>query len=157
MFQYACMQIGLLLVAIAIGYAAAARWPAPKKQITLAPDNQVVIDKGRAIYARHCASCHGLDLEGQPNWRQRDAEGNLPAPPHDASGHTWHHADKQLIELTKYGLGALLGEKNFKTRMPAYEGVLSDREIVAVLSYIKSRWPGEIRARHDKINAATAE
>ncbi len=37
--------------------------------------------------------------------------------------------------------------------MPAYDGVLSDAEIVAVLSWIKSRWPPAVRAQHDAVNA----
>ena len=36
--------------------------------------------------------------------------------------------------------------------MPIYDGVLSDKEIVAVLSYIKSQWPAEIQSRHDRLN-----
>ena len=36
--------------------------------------------------------------------------------------------------------------------MPIYGGVLSDDEIVAVLSWIKAQWPPEIRQRHDEIN-----
>ena len=154
MFQYPHSRIILLLIALVIGLAALVWWPARELQIVLAADNRAVVEKGRAIYAEHCASCHGVSLKGQPNWRERDAEGYLPAPPHDASGHTWHHADKQLFGLTKYGLGAMLGDKSFKTRMPAYEGVLNDSEIIAVLSYIKSRWPKETQARHNKINAA---
>ena len=154
LFRYPRALFILLFGTLAIGFAAFMWWPTPELGFVLAPDNKIFAVKGRAIYAEHCASCHGVNLEGQPNWRQPDGEGYLPAPPHDQSGHTWHHADKQLFELTKYGLGAMLSDKNFKTRMPAYEGVLSDREIIAVLSYIKSRWPQEIQARHDKINAA---
>lgn len=122
--------------------------------ISLTPANSTVVQQGRQIYSEHCASCHGANLEGQPNWRQRDEDGYLPAPPHDAAGHTWHHSDRQLFELTKIGLGAMLGDKNFKTRMPAYRDVLDDNQILAVLSFIKSRWPSEIQSRHDKINAA---
>lgn len=123
-------------------------------EIALKPKSAAVVSKGRLIYVENCASCHGAQLEGQPNWRQRDEEGYLPAPPHDASGHTWHHSDRQLFELTKHGLGVILGDKNFKTRMPAYGNQLSDQEILAVLSYIKSTWPADIQSRHDKLNAA---
>ncbi len=154
MFQYHRLPIVLLLIALGIGAVAWIWWPTHQLQIVLAADDRSIVEKGRAIYAEHCASCHGVDLEGQPNWRQRDTDGYLPAPRHDASGHTWHHSDKQLFDLTKYGLGAMLGDKHFKTRMPAYEGVLGDSEIIAVLSYIKSRWPKATQARHDKINAA---
>lgn len=119
----------------------------------LTPDNVAVVERGKEVYARHCAACHGKELEGQPNWRVRDEEGYLPAPPHDATGHTWHHTDKKLFELTKYGLADLAGD-DYKTQMPAYDGILSDQDIIAVLSFIKSRWPSNIRKRHDRLNSA---
>jgi len=157
MFQYPLSLYILMLIALVTALAALVWRPARELQFVLAADNRAVVEKGRTIYAEHCASCHGVNLEGQPNWRERDAEGYLPAPPHDASGHTWHHADRQLFELTKHGLGAMLGDTSFKSRMPAYDGVLNDREIIAVLSYIKSRWPKETQARHNKINSARAK
>jgi mono/diheme cytochrome c family protein len=36
--------------------------------------------------------------------------------------------------------------------MPGFEKVLTDSQIVAVLSYIKSRWSENVRRRHDQIN-----
>jgi cytochrome c len=54
------------------------------------PLNARQVASGRSIYDRHCASCHGGNLEGQPEWRSRLPNGRLPAPPHDDSGHTWH-------------------------------------------------------------------
>lgn len=110
-----------------------------------------VIALGRAIYASQCAACHGANLEGQPNWRQRKANGRMPAPPHDETGHTWHHNDATLFNLTKYGLSALVGQK-VETDMPAYEGVLNDEQIRAALAYIKSRWPEEIQQRHSEMS-----
>ena len=71
--------------------------------------------------------------------------------PHDASGHTWHHGDSYLFAVTKYGIERLLGQ-HYPNAMPIYDGVLSDREIIAVLSYIKSQWPAEIQSRHDRLN-----
>src|ERR1700757_2322872 len=60
--------------------------------------------RGRVVYAQQCASCHGENLEGQPNWRVRLPNGRLPAPPHDATGHTWHHGDKELFSMIKTGI-----------------------------------------------------
>ena len=54
------------------------------------------LDRGQALYADSCAACHGANLEGQPDWRVPGADGILPAPPHDETGHTWHH-DNQLL------------------------------------------------------------
>src|SRR3546814_301467 len=68
------------------------------------PSDQELVANGKGIYANNCASCHGAKLEGQPDWRVRQANGRLPAPPHDESGHTWHHPDAGLIEITKNGL-----------------------------------------------------
>ena len=99
---------------------------------------------GAAVYEQHCAACHGKELEGEPNWRRRKADGMLPAPPHDATGHTWHHSDDLLFRLTRDGLGVIAGE-DYRSAMPAYGGILSDREIWSVLAYIKSRWPADIQ------------
>ena len=118
----------------------------------LTPDDTEVVALGQDIYAAQCAACHGARLEGQPNWRMRGEDGLLPAPPHDASGHTWHHDDETLFTLTKYGLAGLM-ENAPPSSMPIYESVLSDEEIIAVLSFIKSTWPDELREYHDELNA----
>ena len=99
---------------------------------------------GATVYGEHCAVCHGANLEGEPDWQRRKADGTLPAPPHDETGHTWHHSDELLFRLTRDGLGAIAGD-DYASTMPAYAGILSDREIWAVLAYIKSRWPAEIQ------------
>ena len=120
--------------------------------VTLEVDNPQIVLNGSRIYDENCASCHGANLEGQPNWRARDADGRLPAPPHDESGHTWHHDSEALFALTKYGIAAVINNPDYPSNMPAYEGILSDEDIIAVLSYIKSTWPDEIRAIHDEID-----
>lgn len=112
-----------------------------------------LVAAGKKIYDANCASCHGARLQGEANWQQRDADGLLPAPPHDATGHTWHHPDEMLFALTKYGPEKMVGD-GYKSAMPAFDGILSDQEIAASLSYIKSRWPDEVRVRNDKINEA---
>ncbi len=124
----------------------------PPLGLALTPGDAAVVTEGQAIYAKFCASCHGRNLEGQPNWRQRLANGRLPATPHDETGHTWHHSDAALFNLTKFGVAAVIGDPAYQSDMPAYEGMLTDGEILAVLSYIKSRWPRDIQRRHDQIN-----
>ena len=115
------------------------------------PDDADVVALGKTIYAEHCASCHGVKLEGEPNWRERKPSGRLPAPPHDETGHTWHHDDAALFHMTKFGPQYVAGAE-YESDMPSFDGVLSDKEIIAVLSYIKSTWPAEARATHDEIN-----
>jgi mono/diheme cytochrome c family protein len=109
------------------------------------------LELGRTIYAKHCASCHGAKLEGQPNWRKRKADGRLPAPPHDASGHSWHHDDEHLFRITKEGPAEIIGG-GYVSNMPGFADTLSDAEIKAVIIFIKSKWPERIRKRHDRIN-----
>jgi len=113
-----------------------------------------LVTLGAAVYVEHCASCHGRNLEGEPNWRRRRPDGTLPAPPHDATGHTWHHADDHLFRMTKEGPAAI-GGKGYLSTMPGFAGVLDDREIWASLAYIKSRWPADVREVQAKIDAST--
>lgn len=107
--------------------------------------NAQQVATGKRIYEQHCAACHGVKLEGQPNWRERLPSGRLPAPPHDASGHTWHHPDQVLFGITRNGM-AVYAQKGYASDMPSFAGQLSDNEIWATLAYIKSTWPSEVRA-----------
>ena len=92
-----------------------------------------------------------MNLEGQANWRSRNEDGTLPAPPHDETGHTWYHETKMLFEYTKLGGQVTLeavGVKNFTSGMPAFGDVLTDEQIWEVLSYIRSTWPQHIKDAH---------
>ncbi|MDE0113303.1 MAG: cytochrome c [Albidovulum sp.] len=109
------------------------------------------IGNGQILYQEQCASCHGVRLEGQPNWRRPGADGVLPAPPHDASGHTWHHDNRLLFDYTRLGGESLMearGIAGFKSGMPGFGDVMSDEEIWDVLAFIRSTWPRRIRDIH---------
>ncbi|TVT75168.1 MAG: cytochrome c [Denitromonas halophila] len=101
--------------------------------------------QGATLYAAQCASCHGAKGEGQPNWRERKPDGRLPAPPHDASGHTWHHPMDMLFQMTRDGMVPPLAPEGYQSDMPAFGKTLSDDEIRAVLAYIESQWPDEVK------------
>jgi mono/diheme cytochrome c family protein len=100
---------------------------------------------GQKVYLQHCASCHGTKLEGQPNWKQRLPNDRLPAPPHDDSGHTWHHSDHVLSGIVKNGMVPPYAPRGYQSDMPAFGDKLSDEEIWAVLAFIKSHWSREVR------------
>ena len=146
----------LVFTAASIGLAGAAAWALiwafkPVSAGLLPYDDPAAVAKGEALYSEHCASCHGAGLGGEPNWRVPDAQGYMPAPPHDETGHTWHHPDEQLFAITKHGTEALVGG-NYRSRMIGYGDILTDQEILATLAYIKSRWPADIIDRHDALN-----
>jgi mono/diheme cytochrome c family protein len=113
-----------------------------------ATDRQLVA-LGQQVYAANCASCHGANLQGQPDWTKPLADGSMPAPPHDPTGHTWHHNDALLFTITSEGGAAAAGDRK-PNGMPAFGSRLSEREIWAVLAYIKSTWPPEVRAAQQR-------
>lgn len=114
------------------------------------------ISAGRALYAQHCAVCHGASLEGAADWTRPGPDGRLPAPPHDATGHTWHHGDAMLLDYTRRGGQAFLDDLGvvFDSGMPAFGDSLSDAEIMAILAFIRSTWPDHIRAFQAEQTAA---
>ena len=138
--QFSIVVPALLLLA-ACGEA-----PAP------APD----LLSGAKIYAQQCAVCHGAKLEWQPDWRRRLPNGRMPAPPHDESGHTWHHPDEVLFGITKHGLVPPYAPAGYESDMPAFAGKLSDEEIRSVLAWIASHWtsPEVVAARAEMLRNA---
>lgn len=103
---------------------------------------------GAELYAIHCADCHGARLEGQPDWQIPGADGTLPAPPHDDSGHTWHHDDAMLADYIRRGGQSVLDDMGvlMTSGMPAFGEILTKDDIAAILTFIKSNWPDDIRA-----------
>jgi mono/diheme cytochrome c family protein len=116
------------------------------------PRDAAQVTRGQALYSAHCASCHGAKLEGQPDWKKRLPNGRLPAPPHDADGHTWHHPDSVLFDITKRGASAVVG-RGHESDMPPFAGVMSDEDIWSILAFIKSSWPPDIQQKQAQINA----
>ncbi len=122
------------------------------ESISANPKDAKQVERGKMIYVKFCAGCHGINLEGQANWRKRKPDGKLPAPPHDETGHTWHHPDKMLFDITKNGLQPPNAPENYKTDMPAWKDMLTDEDIWAALAYIKSRWPDRTQKIQDNMN-----
>jgi mono/diheme cytochrome c family protein len=97
---------------------------------------------GAQVYAQHCASCHGVNLQGQPNWKKPLADGTFLAPPHDDGGHTWHHPDHLLYTIILDGGN---GNPGAKSTMPAFREKLSGQQVAAVVDFFKSRWTAQNR------------
>lgn len=136
--------LGVLVLGIGV---AVITWPRPPGQVLDLATATVDIAAGEKLYAQSCAVCHGTNLEGQENWQSPGPDGRMPAPPHDETGHTWHHTDTVLFEYTKLGGRAALAQSglDFESGMPGFGEVLTDQEIWNILAYIKSTWPTRIQ------------
>ena len=75
------------------------------------------ISKGGTLYATHCAACHGANgnpvMPGAPNFRRLE---------------TLMRPDMQLLTSIRNGKGA----------MPAFFGVMRDREILDVVAFLRT-------------------
>jgi mono/diheme cytochrome c family protein len=125
-------EIVIVLLAIAVvTHADAARAADKTAQGRLAV--------GRAVYESACGSCHGARGEGAANWQEPDANGEMPAPPHDHFGHTWKHSDAMLYHIVQQGWRDPFN-KTQRLTMPAFKGQLSREETIAVIDYLKTLW-----------------
>ena len=131
------------ILPLAIFLAAASVAPARASDKTPASDSVAVV--GRTVYERSCASCHGAQAQGAPNWKHRDKNGDLPAPPQNAQGHTWRHSDAMLFDIISKGLRDPF-DKTTGLTMPPFGKALSPQQIHAVIAYFKTLWTPEERA-----------
>jgi mono/diheme cytochrome c family protein len=125
--------------------------PGPLSTVVNRSFDRAQVARGETIYTRHCASCHGARGEGAPQWRQRGADGKLPAPPLDGSGHAWHHPMADLIEMINEG--SRPGEGN----MPGWKGKLGADEVNAVIAWFQSLWNDDIHEYWQQIDRRARE
>lgn len=114
--------------------------------------NPAAVAEGERLYVHYCASCHGANLEGAPDWKTPLSDGSLPPPPQDSSGHTWHHADSLLLTIIREG-----GDPAAGLRMPAFGDQVSDDDIQAILAFFKSRWGEDERKFQWWMSVTTCE
>ncbi|WP_028880820.1 c-type cytochrome [Terasakiella pusilla] len=127
-------------VVFTIGAATAAFLHNAENSGVADPNDPKQVALGKTIYADNCASCHGVNLEGETeDWKSTKEDGTLYAPPHDDTGHTWHHGDALLFQYTKEGGQAIAGP-DFQSGMMPFADALTDEEIWAALAFIKTSW-----------------
>ena len=146
--KFVAMKIVALIALIGVGFWG---WKIVFPDYRADPNDIAQVKRGRVVYQQYCASCHGVNLQGQADWRYRKSDGRLPAPPHDETGHTWHHSDEHLVGITKYGPGEFV-PGGYQSDMPAFDDVLPDEDIWAAIAFIKSTWPSEVLARQSRTN-----
>jgi len=135
---------GLVALAAVLG---AGGYQALKTPSIRAPSDVGDPVAGLDLYQQSCAACHGANLQGQPNWQYPDQDGLLPAPPHNRTGHTWHHSDQLLFSYTKFGGKETMARQgvDFNSAMPGFGDQLNDQQIWDILAYIKSTWPDRVK------------
>ena len=99
---------------------AAASFPAP-----------VQTQEGKIIYEQTCMPCHQIDAGGVPGlnpplWKSPYVEGS----------------SARLIGIVLQGLndGVEISGESYSNPMPAFSGVLKDKEIADVLTYLRSHF-----------------
>lgn len=78
--------------------------------------------KGKRLFVKHCAGCHGPDGKGDGYKLLGPDPANLTAPA------TRKKSDRALLATIHEG----------KPNMPSWKGLLSDRDIQNVLAYIRT-------------------
>jgi mono/diheme cytochrome c family protein len=144
-----------LAVAAALGTAALALRLAPAPAAP-APhfadaDDLALALHGKDVYRAHCAQCHGRYLQGQPLWQLLDKDAGRRAPAQDETGHSWQHSDEDLFHMTKYGRFPETPPDAI-SHMPAFKDTVEDRDILAVIAFIKARWPLGLRVSQALLN-----
>lgn len=109
--------------------------------------------QGHALYKQYCAACHGIVGQGQlPSAPlEPDATGRIGAPPHDETGHSWHHSDVLLI---RYVMEGGFSDLSRFYPMPSFGAVLTEEQAQFVIAHIKSMWTDEQRASQQQLTQA---
>lgn len=142
--------LGTLVLMVGASWLLLAHREAPPRHFANADDARLVA-AGEGVYRTRCAACHGARLEGQPNWQVAAPDGTVRAPPQDETGHSWMHDDEQLYRFVRYSMRDIAAP-GYVSPMPAFDGLLNDHEISAVLAFIKSRWPTGVRVYQAMLN-----
>ena len=145
----------MIAVGVGGGITRLSRQPTPGSPPD-SPPSQAVLDLGREVYTANCAACHGARGEGEPDWKLQKADFTYPAPPHDSTGHTWHHSDPLLYAIIKGG-SASYDTATYRSRMPAWGDRLTGEQIEAVIAYLKSLWGESERAFQAEVTRQARE
>jgi mono/diheme cytochrome c family protein len=105
--------------------------PQPTASTVATSESSLLVTLGKTVYADHCASCHG-----------QKGEGKLPHyPPLAANQSIQMQSAVNAIRMVLNG-GYPPGTAGNPTPygMPPFAGKLSDNEVAAVVTYIRTAW-----------------
>ena len=98
------------------------------------PEN---VAQGKTVFQNNCAQCHGMNAEGNADWKTPLPDGSYPPPPLNGSAHAWHHSMSVIKRTIDYG-GVPVGGT-----MPGFKDKLTDDEKNAAVAYFQSFWDDE--------------
>jgi mono/diheme cytochrome c family protein len=105
--------------------------PPPPASTLPKSESSLLISLGKTVYDRRCASCHGAQGEGKPpNW-----------PPLAGNQSIQMESAVNAIRMVLNGGYPPGTEGNPRPYgMPPFAGLLSDNEVAAVVSYVRTTW-----------------
>jgi mono/diheme cytochrome c family protein len=122
---------------------------APSRKIILEQDRPFSTEslmRGARLFQEKCALCHGPEAQGHPDWRNRQV---VAAPPLNGNGNEWMRRQQDMVAIIKYG-----AKRNGDQVMPAWQGRLTDKEILDIITWYQALWPADVYERWRKANAA---
>lgn len=132
-----CVVVTTLVILAACQESAPPDTVTPVRVVRMSDPVQLM--RGQALFAQHCAVCHGTHAQGDGNWRQRNPDGRFPPPPLNGTGHAWHHPHDWLKEMIRNGS---MPQGN----MPAWGNTLNEQQIEDLIAWFQSLWPDEVYA-----------
>lgn len=119
----------------------------PESSMAAAPANGAAASDGAKVYSTNCSSCHQASGQG--------VEGTFPP----LAGNPVVTGDpKKVIGIVKNGLNGKIEVKghSYNGMMPAWGQQLSDGDIAAVVTYVRSSWGNKAGAVNaDQVKAVT--
>ena len=73
---------------------------------------------------------------------------------HLRQGQPTGRSDDDLFDIVKYG-GQPFSPPHYRNRMPAYEHLLADGDMWAILAYVQSRWSADTWQRRRDLPPAS--
>lgn len=109
--------------------AAGASGP-PASPVAAGLDNPASANDGARVYITNCSSCHQIDGRG--------VSGAFPP----LAGNRVVTGDpRRVIAIVKFGISGKIGNgQAYAGPMPPWGGLISDGDIAAVVTYIRTAW-----------------